>query len=82
VVGEIGQLTGRQNACITGSAGIRHFQLQRQVPTHVQYNRRGLTYHVAAGNQVFVYGKLSPDNGAIAIFTLDDIAPESVDTAK
>lgn len=82
MVGEIGELTGQQPACITGSTSICHFQLQRQVPTHVQYSKRGLTYQVAAGDQVFVYGKFSPDNGAIAIFTLDDMAPESVDTAN
>lgn len=75
-------MVGAGPARVTGSAGISHFQLQWQVSTHVQYNKRGLTYHVAAGDQVFVYGKPSPDNGAIAIFTLDDMAPESVNTAN
>lgn len=74
----VGAVGGQQPARITGSPGIGHFQLQWQVPTHVQYNKRRLTYHVAAGDQVFVYGKHSPENGAIAIFTLDDMAPESV----
>jgi hypothetical protein len=78
----VGKVRGQQPARITGSPGIGHFQLQWQVPTHLQYNKRRLTYHVAAGDQVFVYGKHSPDNGAIAIFTLDDMASESVDTAN
>ena len=47
-----------------------------------QYNKRGLTYEVAAGDRVFVYGKRSPKNGATAIFTLDDMAPESVNTTN
>lgn len=75
-------MVGAGPARVTGSAGIGYFQLQWQVPTHVQYNKRGLTYRVTAGDQVFVYGKPSPDNGAIAIFTLDDMAPESVNTAN
>lgn len=52
------------------------------MPTHVQYNKPRFTYRFAAGDQVFVYGKLSPDSGAVAIFKLDDMSPEPVDTAN
>lgn len=82
MVGGLRELTGQKPARITGSAGFGHIQLQWQVSTHVQYNKRGLTYHTAAGNQVLVYGEPSPDNGATAIFTLDNMAPESVNTTN
>lgn len=40
-----------------------------------------LTYRFVAGDQIYVYGIPSSDNGAIAIVMLDDMPPQHVNTA-
>jgi len=45
-------------------------------------NQASLTYRFAAGDQIYVYGIPLSGNGAIAIFTLDNMPPQPVNTAN
>lgn len=48
----------------------------------VYHNKRRLTHHLITGDQIYVYGIPSSGNGASAIFILDNVPRQRVNTSN